>query len=201
MCSCQSRVLGSLVICADWYSPCRFTWGIEMTCKNPSMHYFTSDTNLYLSIDCTPYLLQLGLTKSKTSLVWIAGPLSGLIIQPLIGVIADRSRSKWGRRRPFMLVGSIVVAMCLFVLGWTSEIVTTFVKDAEKVIQRAVGSRIPPSLPLYLFKWIGLMANGVCCRPKIPQLRLQFSAFTPLILRLTSVGIYRACFDLDADIQ
>lgn len=87
----------------------------------------------YSWLDCTPYLLQLGLTKSKTSLVWIAGPLSGLIIQPLIGVIADRSRSKWGRRRPFMVFGSLVVAFCLIVLGWTSEIVDTFVKDPEKV--------------------------------------------------------------------
>ncbi|KAJ5624207.1 hypothetical protein N7510_000516 [Penicillium lagena] len=91
----------------------QFTWGTEMTY-------------------CTPYLLQLGLTKSKTSLVWIAGPLSGLIIQPLIGVIADRSRSKWGRRRPFMVFGSFVVALCLFVLGWTAEIVALFVSDPEK---------------------------------------------------------------------
>ncbi|CRL20575.1 Major facilitator superfamily, general substrate transporter [Penicillium camemberti] len=91
----------------------QFTWGTEMTY-------------------CTPYLLQLGLTKSKTSLVWIAGPLSGLIIQPLIGVIADRSRSKWGRRRPFMVYGSLVVAFCLLVLGWTKEIVGLFVKDPEK---------------------------------------------------------------------
>ncbi|CAI7598452.1 unnamed protein product [Penicillium viridicatum] len=91
----------------------QFTWGTEMTY-------------------CTPYLLQLGLTKSKTSLVWIAGPLSGLIIQPLIGVIADRSRSKWGRRRPFMVFGSLVVAFCLLVLGWTKEIVGLFVKDPEK---------------------------------------------------------------------
>lgn len=88
---------------------------------------------LSASIDCTPYLLQLGLTKSKTSLVWIAGPLSGLIIQPLIGVIADRSRSKWGRRRPFMVFGSFVVAFCLIVLGWTAEIVAMFVKEPEKV--------------------------------------------------------------------
>ncbi|SCN75301.1 related to sucrose transporter SUT1D [Fusarium fujikuroi] len=49
-----------------------FTWGIEMTY-------------------CTPYLLNLGLTKSNTSLVWIAGPLSGLIVQPVVGVIADES--------------------------------------------------------------------------------------------------------------
>ncbi|KAJ5692559.1 hypothetical protein N7462_001982 [Penicillium macrosclerotiorum] len=99
----------------------RFTWGTEMTY-------------------CTPYLLQLGLTKSKTSLVWIAGPLSGLIIQPLIGVIADRSRSKWGRRRPFMVFGSFVVAFCLLVLGWTTEIVAMFVKEPEKVSRLRVGA-------------------------------------------------------------
>ena len=108
------------------------------------------------SPDCTPYLLQLGLTKSKTSLVWIAGPLSGLIIQPLIGVIADRSRSKWGRRRPFMIGGSIVVAMCLLVLGWTSEIVGKFFKDAEKVIQEQC-SRRPLSL---LSIWRGIASDG-----------------------------------------
>ncbi|KAL4870810.1 hypothetical protein BDV12DRAFT_165266 [Aspergillus spectabilis] len=97
----------------------QFTWGIEMTY-------------------CTPYLLQLGLTKSRTSLVWIAGPLSGLIIQPLIGVIADRSRSKWGRRRPFMIGGSFIVTICLLVLGWTTEIVNFFVKDAEKATKATI---------------------------------------------------------------
>jgi len=84
-------------------------------------------------VDCTPYLLQLGLTKSRTSLVWIAGPLSGLIMQPIVGVISDNSRSKWGRRRPFMIGGSIIVALCLLVLGWTAEIVGMFVKNTETV--------------------------------------------------------------------
>jgi MFS family permease len=112
----------------------RFTWGIEMTCTDePSPLSSLSEDVSDDRIDCTPYLLQLGLTKSKTSLVWIAGPLSGLLIQPLIGVIADRSRSKWGRRRPFMIVGSLAVALCLLVLGWTSEIVGLFVSDPEKV--------------------------------------------------------------------
>jgi solute carrier family 45 protein 1/2/4 len=81
--------------------------------------------------DCTPYLLQLGLTKSRTSLVWIAGPLSGLIMQPIVGVIADRSKSKYGRRRPFMVIGSFIVAGCLLVLGWTKEIVGHFVEEGE----------------------------------------------------------------------
>ena len=109
-----------------------------------------ADLICFFWLDCTPYLLQLGLTKSKTSLVWIAGPLSGLIIQPLIGVIADRSRSKWGRRRPFMVFGSLVVAFCLLVLGWTKEIVGLFVKDPEKVHILFIGTLI----------WLGLWICG-----------------------------------------
>ncbi|KAF2158111.1 hypothetical protein K461DRAFT_264901 [Myriangium duriaei CBS 260.36] len=90
----------------------QFTWGVEMTY-------------------CTPYLLELGLTKSKLSLVWIAGPLSGLIVQPIVGIMADKSKSKYGRRRPVMIAGSLVVAVLLLVLGWTAEIVGIFVADKE----------------------------------------------------------------------
>ena len=54
-------------------------------------------------------------------------------MQPLVGVIADNSRSKWGRRRPFMIGGSIIVALFLLVLGWTAEIVGAFVTNADAV--------------------------------------------------------------------
>ncbi|KAK3397743.1 hypothetical protein B0T20DRAFT_230342 [Sordaria brevicollis] len=87
-----------------------FTWGVEMTY-------------------CTPYLLSLGLTKGQTSLVWVAGPLSGLIVQPIIGVIADQSKSRWGRRRPVIIIGSIVTALALMALGFTKEIVAYFIWD------------------------------------------------------------------------
>jgi solute carrier family 45 protein 1/2/4 len=49
-------------------------------------------------------------------------------MQPIVGVIADRSTSKYGRRRPFMVMGSVVVAACLLVLGWTKELVGYFVE-------------------------------------------------------------------------
>lgn len=89
-----------------------FTWGVEMTY-------------------CTPYLLSLGLSKGQTSLVWVAGPLSGLIVQPIIGVLADESTSKWGRRRPIIVIGSLIVACSLISLGFTKEIVAAFVEDKE----------------------------------------------------------------------
>ncbi|KAM5341525.1 hypothetical protein ACJ41O_014556 [Fusarium nematophilum] len=87
-----------------------FTWGIEMTFV-------------------TPYLLSLGLSKSDTSLVWIAGPFSGLVVQPIVGAVADNSTSRWGRRRPIMLVGSIIVALCLLIIGFTRQFVEFVVSD------------------------------------------------------------------------
>ncbi|KAJ0365705.1 hypothetical protein COL154_004285 [Colletotrichum chrysophilum] len=85
----------------------------------------------YVALDCTPYLLNLGLSKSNTSLVWVAGPLSGLVVQPIVGAIADESKSKWGRRRPFIVLGSIITAFALAILGFTKEIVGIFISEKE----------------------------------------------------------------------
>lgn len=114
----------------------RFTWGIETSCKRHLSFgscWEQESRRLRNRTDCTPYLLQLGLTKSYTSAVWIAAPLSGLIMQPVIGVLADSSRSKWGRRRPFMIGGALIVGFCLLVLGWTAEIVGFFIKEPDLV--------------------------------------------------------------------
>jgi solute carrier family 45 protein 1/2/4 len=52
----------------------------------------------------------------------MAGPLSGLIVQPLIGIFADRSKSRWGRRRPFMIAGISICAFAMMLLGWAKEL-------------------------------------------------------------------------------
>lgn len=54
-------------------------------------------------------------------------------MQPIVGTIADSSKSKWGRRRPFMVGGAIIVGIFLFVLGWTTEIVGIFIADPHLV--------------------------------------------------------------------
>ncbi|KAJ8653225.1 hypothetical protein O0I10_011073 [Lichtheimia ornata] len=101
----------------------QFTWTVEMAYG-------------------TPYLLSLGLTKSVMSLVWIAGPLSGLLMQPIVGVLSDRCTSRFGRRRPFLVLGSIVVIFSLLVIGWTREITSLFTasQDGEtfKIVSIAI---------------------------------------------------------------
>ncbi|PNS15449.1 proteinral alpha-glucoside permease [Sphaceloma murrayae] len=73
----------------------------------------------------SPYLLSLGLSKSLLAFVWIAGPLSGTLVQPYVGMRSDRSRIPWGRRRPFMIGGAIATILSLFCLAWAREIVVT----------------------------------------------------------------------------
>lgn len=74
----------------------------------------------------TPYLLSLGLSKALMALVWIAGPLSGALVQPYIGILSDNCRSTWGKRTPFMVSGSIATALSLLALAWIREIVGGF---------------------------------------------------------------------------
>ncbi|KAF4547973.1 General alpha-glucoside permease-like protein 1 [Elsinoe fawcettii] len=73
----------------------------------------------------SPYLLGLGISKSLLAFVWIAGPLSGTLVQPYVGVKSDRSRLKWGKRRPFMVGGAIATIVSLFCLAWAKEIIST----------------------------------------------------------------------------
>ncbi|WP_438972634.1 MFS transporter [Polaribacter sp.] len=57
----------------------------------------------------------LGAGKEDIPLLWIAAPLTGLLVQPIVGYMSDRTWSlKWGRRRPYFLVGAILSSLALF---------------------------------------------------------------------------------------
>ncbi|KAL0581668.1 hypothetical protein V5O48_000370 [Marasmius crinis-equi] len=84
--------------------------------------------------NASPYLLSLGLSKSAMAVVFVAGPLSGLIVQPLIGVLADNNTSRWGRRRPYMMLGTVICIFALLVLGWTKVVAGWFVKDSSSLV-------------------------------------------------------------------
>ncbi|KAJ3335001.1 hypothetical protein HDU91_002411, partial [Kappamyces sp. JEL0680] len=63
-----------------------------------------------------PTMLKLGLSPDSASLIWLFGPISGFITAPLVGAYSDTHTSKYGRRRPFILTGLVLVAVfsCLF---------------------------------------------------------------------------------------
>ena len=59
----------------------------------------------------------LGAEKDAIPMLWIAAPLTGLLVQPIIGYMSDKTWSpKWGRRRPYFLIGAILSSIALFIV-------------------------------------------------------------------------------------
>src|SRR3954468_22378227 len=62
-----------------------------------------------------PLFLLIGANPDQLPILNLAGPVTGLLIQPLIGAVSDRTWSpRWGRRRPFITAGAILCAIILF---------------------------------------------------------------------------------------
>ncbi|MEQ1859479.1 MAG: MFS transporter [Chthoniobacteraceae bacterium] len=57
---------------------------------------------------------KLGAEPSKIPLLWLAGPMTGLLVQPIIGSMSDRTWNRLGRRRPYFTVGAILASTALF---------------------------------------------------------------------------------------
>ena len=58
----------------------------------------------------------LGASIDDIPILWVAAPLTGLIVQPIIGYMTDRTWNRLGRRRPYFLVGAILASLALFVM-------------------------------------------------------------------------------------
>ena len=62
-----------------------------------------------------PIFLYLGASEDMLPILNIAGPVTGLLVQPIIGAMSDKTWSlKWGRRKPYFLIGALLGSICLF---------------------------------------------------------------------------------------
>jgi len=74
----------------------QFSFGLQQTAVNPIFSF-------------------LGANHEDLPLLNLAGPVTGLIIQPIVGAISDKTWSpRWGRRKPFFLIGALIGSLCLF---------------------------------------------------------------------------------------
>ncbi|KAK4538312.1 hypothetical protein CDCA_CDCA17G4337 [Cyanidium caldarium] len=96
-------------------------------------------TSIFAGIECvwsiiiarvTPLFRDMGVPEFLLSMVWLVGPLAGLVVQPVVqpvvGVLSDQCESRHGRRRPFIVGGAAVetVGMLLLLLFGTGESVS-----------------------------------------------------------------------------
>ena len=70
-----------------------------------------------------PIYDMLGASAHEIPILNIAGPVTGLLIQPIIGAMSDKTWSpKWGRRKPYFFIGALICSICLFAYPFSSTL-------------------------------------------------------------------------------
>ncbi|BBD98828.1 MFS transporter [Sphingobium amiense] len=67
----------------------------------------------------SPIYSFLGADEASMPLLWLAGPITGLLVQPLVGALSDRTNSRLGRRTPYFLIGAALCSICLFAMPYS----------------------------------------------------------------------------------
>ncbi|GKV32322.1 hypothetical protein SLEP1_g40938 [Rubroshorea leprosula] len=70
----------------------------------------------------TPYVQTLGVPYAWAFFIWLCGPFSGLVVQPIVGYYSDRCTSRFGRRRPFIIIGAVSFISAVFLIGFAIDI-------------------------------------------------------------------------------
>jgi maltose/moltooligosaccharide transporter len=65
---------------------------------------------------------RLGARPDQVPLLWLAAPVTGLLVQPVIGALSDRTWGRLGRRRPYFLTGAILASVALFFMPTSSSL-------------------------------------------------------------------------------
>ncbi|HEY8877572.1 MAG TPA: MFS transporter [Roseateles sp.] len=67
----------------------------------------------------SPIYQMLGAEGKDLPYLWLAGPITGLLVQPLIGAMSDRTTHRWGRRTPYFLIGALICSLGLLAMPFS----------------------------------------------------------------------------------
>lgn len=129
----------------------QFSFGLQQTAVNPIFSF-------------------LGAHHEELPLLNLAGPITGLLIQPLIGAISDKTWSpRYGRRKPFFLIGAILASLCLVLFPFSSHlwfavgllwILDAANNTAMEPYRAFVGDKLPDSQLTYGFQMQSLFVGA-----------------------------------------
>ncbi len=70
----------------------------------------------------SPIYSYLGADEASLPLLFLAGPMTGLLVQPIVGAMSDKTTSRFGRRTPYFLVGAILCSLALFAMPYSTSL-------------------------------------------------------------------------------
>lgn len=108
----------------------------------------------------TPYTQFLGLSHELVSIIWLCGPISGLVIQPIVGHYSDKCTSPFGRRRPYIVAGTILLSVGVILIGFAADIGRGLGDSLERDVLKVKAASI-----FVLGFWLLDIANNIIQAP------------------------------------
>lgn len=92
-----------------------------------------------------PVTESLGASPLIYGLIWLAGPFTGIIVQPIVGTLSDKTHTRFGRRRPYLLGGALLASLALWIFPNSAGVANT--------IEKTLGLNFPV--------WAGLLVAAI----------------------------------------
>ena len=89
-----------------------------------------------------PVTESLGASPFLYGLIWLAGPFTGMVVQPLVGAMSDKTVSPFGRRRPYLLGGAIIASLALWLFPNSANI--------ANILEKLCGVNLPALTGLFI---------------------------------------------------
>lgn len=112
----------------------------------------------------TPYIQTLGIQHAFSSFIWLCGPITGLVVQPCVGIWSDRCYSKYGRRRPYILLGSLMISVAVIIIGFSADI-GYYLGDSKENCSTYRGTRTMAAIVFVIGFWMLDLANNTVQGP------------------------------------
>ncbi|PON40204.1 Sucrose/H+ symporter [Parasponia andersonii] len=112
----------------------------------------------------TPYIQTLGIGHAFSSFIWLCGPITGLVVQPCVGIWSDKCTSRFGRRRPFILAGSLLISAAVILIGFSAD-VGYLLGDTKEHCRTFKGTRTRAAFVFIIGFWLLDLANNTVQGP------------------------------------
>ncbi|KAL4327442.1 hypothetical protein HN51_034673 [Arachis hypogaea] len=109
----KPSLLGQIIVVASIAAGLQFGWALQLSLL-------------------TPYVHLLGIPHASAAYILFCGPISGMLVHPVVGYYSDRCTSRFGRRRPFIAVGNLAVAIAVLLIGYAADMGHMFGNSLEK---------------------------------------------------------------------
>ncbi|CAN1321607.1 Sucrose transport protein SUC3 [Linum perenne] len=151
--------LVTLVLSCTVAAGVQFGWALQLSLLTP---YIQASWNWLFVLGSSVYTLGIG--HAFSSFIWLCGPITGLVVQPCVGIWSDKCSSKYGRRRPFILAGSLMISIAVIIIGFSADI-GYLLGDTKEHCSTFKGTRTRAAIIFVIGFWMLDLANNTVQGP------------------------------------